>query len=221
MLCNATLTSNVWIIFLLVGERYRVLCHGFVSSVLAHTQHSQKFHKIGFFVIFMSILYNLPRYFELYVQYVPKENHYLISSSHLTENYLYMVGYRIIGSLIFYSAMPYIVIFFMSYKVLNVIRNVGHVGYSEKSPSYAPFDSDKVLMALAMRFLVSRLLTTLLDIAESVVGFNVFFDSPFTLVCSYLSNFLVVCSSASSFLVFCTFSKKFRASLICCNCLRK
>lgn len=216
MLCNAAFTASVWLMLSLVRDRYRLLCCRFADSVAAKSRHTIKnIHWILFSLSATSIFFSVPRFFELDVFY--NHTQYYIEPSKLLDNGLYMIGYRIIGSLIFYSAVPYIFTFITSFKIWLVLKNATKARkamYVNTPNTPIMSDSDRVIVTLAIRFLVSRFLTTLIDIAESFFGSSNFFSLSIAALGVHASNFIVVLSSASTFFTFFVFSTKFRASIV-------
>lgn len=74
-------------------------------------------------------------------------------------------------------------------------------------------DSEKLFIAIIVKFLISRLLTTVLDITEHLIGSDTFFRSNEMLFLAQLSNLIVIVSSGSNFLIFYKFSTSFRSSM--------
>lgn len=221
VLCNASFTASVWLMLSLVRDRYRLLCCRFADSVAAKSKHTLKnIHWILFGLSLASVFFSLPRFFEIQVSYNHTSDQYSLETSDLVDNVFYMVGYRIVGSLIFYSAIPYIFTFITSFKIWLVLKNASKVRkamYVNTSNSSIMSDSDRVIVTLAIRFLVSRFPTTLIDIAESFLGTPTFFSFTFASLAVHTSNFIVVLSSASTFFTFYIFSKKFRKSIWSCK----
>lgn len=217
MLCNSAFTASVWLMLRLVRDRYKLLCGRFADTVVAKSEDSRKsIHLLLIGLSISSIGFSVPRYFELHVSYNPLYHNYSIEPSDLVENRIYMVGYRIIGSLIFYSAIPYIFTFITSFKIWIILKTAAKARkamYVSATDTSVRTDSDRVIISLAIRFLVSRLPTTLIDIAESVLGSHEFFSSSLAVLGIHSSNFIVVFSSATTFFTLFFFSTKFRASI--------
>src|SRR4051794_656527 len=95
----------------LIIDRYCSLCRPFKSLVMVQHHRAKQIHITLAIVTILSIIYSLPRYFELNVSYNNASNNYSIVYSNLMTSELYMVGYRIIGSLIFCTVLPYILVF--------------------------------------------------------------------------------------------------------------
>lgn len=73
--------------------------------------------------------------------------------------------------------------------------------------------SEKVFIALTIKFLISRLTSTFIDTIECIVGPDVFVQSSTATLIVNINNIVVIISSALNFFIFWTFSAKFRRSL--------
>lgn len=71
-------------------------------------------------------------------------------------------------------------------------------------------DSETILVCVMFKFLLSRLMPTVLDVAEHFVGSVEFVNSRTVTRFVDTSNLIVICSSAANFLIFFTFSRSFR-----------
>src|SRR3569833_3009538 len=107
----------------LVLDQYWTLCRRFKNIVFTQQKHNKHIHFILAFLSLMACVYSIPRFFELKITYFQLYNVYLISYTNLKQNEMYMLLYRIIGSLIFYSAVPYIVVFFVFTRCWFEVRN--------------------------------------------------------------------------------------------------
>lgn len=215
-ICNTTFTTSVWLMIALIVDRYCSLCRPFKSLVMVQHHRAKQTHITLIVVTVLSVIYSLPRYFELNVSYSEVSQNYSIQYSGLMHIKSYMIGYRIIGSLIFCTVLPYIFVFIAFAKFWTVLRNASKariVMRASQSVQVIMHDSDRLLLALTMRFLLSKFPTSLLDIVENSFGSAAFFSSSFTMFCAQMSNFFVIMSSASTFFMFVIFSNKFRCNL--------
>jgi hypothetical protein len=205
-------TFNVWLMLALMFERYRLLCRK-LSNTVGYKPRDIYSKIIS--ILIASFLFASLRFFELKVTYSLTDEQYHIEQTTLAIHSYYMLLYRIIGSLLFYSFVPYILIFIFSMKIWSVIikSNEEHVKMNVSRTNST--ESNRILMALSVRFLVSRLPLSMLDIIELLHGTINFFDSTLTMLCTHASNFLVVLSCALTFFTFYAFSMKFRNSMKC------
>lgn len=97
----------------LMFDRYRTLCQPFAVK----SNNIPLIHKALFGVAFTALLFSIPRFFELHSKFDPEENEYYIAQTELVNDQIYMIGYRIVGGLLFYSVLPYVVLFILSFRV--------------------------------------------------------------------------------------------------------
>lgn len=71
-------------------------------------------------------------------------------------------------------------------------------------------DSERILVCVMFKFLLSRLMPTILDVVEHFVGGVEFVHSLTVTRFVDTSNLIVICASAANFLIFFTFSHSFR-----------
>lgn len=197
-------------------ERYRTLCSPFMSSVIALNSSPRKIHATLTFVTFFSLIFSFPRLYEFLVVYDANAHSYSIYRTDLINSPVYVIGYRIIGSLLFYSALPYILIFIMSFKVWNKIRSSTKARAEMNvvsSKANEKISSEKIFIAIALKFLISRFTSTSFDILEHLIGVEAFIGSILVMFCVHINNLIVIVSSALNFFIFCFFSKSFRKAL--------
>lgn len=170
------------------------------------------------------MLFTLPRYFEFVVnvERIPLNSTQRLQLQHsqLALNSIYILGYRIIGSLLFYSAVPYLVILTLSLKIYFTNKKASRrrrrmsITKQNNCPT-----SERLFIAIVAKFLISRWPTTALDIAEFIVGSSEFVKSHEMMLLSQISNLVVILFSASSFCIFYKFSSHFRSSFTCLSVL--
>ena len=198
----------------LIIDRYCALCGRFANIVMAQKQNDAKIHLILTAISISSFLYSAPRYFELNISYNEIHQLYIVSTTDLFSNTIYMIYYRIIGSLIFYTMVPYIIVCIAFIKFFIVLKNLNKTRVSLnvlKPKSIKENESNSLLIALSIRFLLSRLPTTLVDVYEMIFKNQTeFLESQIAMIFVFISNFLVIFSSASTFFLFLTFSCRFR-----------
>jgi hypothetical protein len=214
VISNAAFTASVWLMVSLIIDRYCALCRRFENLVVAQKQNDQRIHIILSTLSLVSFLYSVPRYFELNISFNYDHSVYVVTSTNLLSNSTYMIYYRIIGSLIFYSIVPYIIVFIAFVKFSFFLRNFHTTRVSlnvPQSKTAKENESNRLLLALSIRFLLSRFPSTLVDIYEMISGSQEeFLQSTIAMFCVYVSNFLVIFSSASTFFLFFIFSCRFR-----------
>uniref|UniRef100_A0A915PI39 G-protein coupled receptors family 1 profile domain-containing protein n=1 Tax=Setaria digitata TaxID=48799 RepID=A0A915PI39_9BILA len=210
LLSNASLTASVWLMCVLMFERYRAFC----KPLENHTK-PQKVHRTLCVVSLLAVLFSLPRLFELSVYELNGEYH--VNQTLLVETRFYMVGYRIIGGMLFYSLLPYIVLFIISIRISLAI----HAANKQRQTFAATrgvthFKSagcELVLITVMAKFLISRLMPTALDVAEHIVSSPEFLLSTTATFFVDVSNLIVVVSGATNFFVYFTLSRAFRRTV--------
>ncbi|MCP9265622.1 Mitochondrial-processing peptidase subunit beta [Dirofilaria immitis] len=166
LLSNASLTASVWLMCVLMFERYRAFCRPLDSR---HTK-PQKVHRTLSLVSLLALLFSLPRLFELSVYELNGEYH--VNQTLLVEIRAYMLGYRIIGGMLFYSLFPYIILFIISARICLAI----HAANKQRQNFVATrgitnlksTDCELLLITVMAKFLISRLMPTALDLAEHI-----------------------------------------------------
>uniref|UniRef100_A0A0N5A9C6 G_PROTEIN_RECEP_F1_2 domain-containing protein n=1 Tax=Syphacia muris TaxID=451379 RepID=A0A0N5A9C6_9BILA len=217
LISNASLTASVWLMCVLMFERYRAFCKPLITSGMS----AAKVHKILAFVVVLSIIFSLPRFFEVVV--LEYDDGFVdVVQSDLGKNHIYLFYYRIIGGLVFYSLLPYIVLFALSAKISLVLRTAAKqrqiMSSSMNHKTKAISDSELILLAVMAKFLLSRLMPTALDVAEHIVTSEIFVLSSVATLIVAISNLLVVISSGINFFIYFMFSKTFRHSAcLCCK----
>uniref|UniRef100_A0A914ZGH3 G-protein coupled receptors family 1 profile domain-containing protein n=1 Tax=Parascaris univalens TaxID=6257 RepID=A0A914ZGH3_PARUN len=218
MLSNATLTASVWLMCAMMYDRYEALCRPLRQqlSYCATTNPTRRIHIICATILLLGLIYTLPRLFELTV--VSVNNTLRVEQTSLVRNRLYMIGYRIVGALFFYSLLPYVVLSFITARVSYALHHASYKRttiskYSHRTLRHRSSDSERILMAIMTKFLISRLLPTALDIIEHIIGQeNFLFSATITIIVD-ICDLIVVLASASNFFIYCAFSRSFRCTL--------
>ncbi|KAM3725463.1 Sex peptide receptor [Dirofilaria immitis] len=211
LLSNASLTASVWLMCVLMFERYRAFCRPLDSR---HTK-PQKVHRTLSLVSLLALLFSLPRLFELSVYELNGEYH--VNQTLLVEIRAYMLGYRIIGGMLFYSLFPYIILFIISARICLAI----HAANKQRQNFVATrgitnlksTDCELLLITVMAKFLISRLMPTALDLAEHIVSSSEFLVSTTATFFVDISNLIVVISSAMNFFIYFTLSRAFRRTV--------
>jgi hypothetical protein len=216
-MCNFTFSASVFLMLALMFERYRTLCCQFSTAVLARHSSAKTAHLTLAMVTIFSFCYSIPRYFEFTVKFNYDHHLYLTIPTSLMTSRIYIIGYRIVGGVLFYSACPYILIFIMSFKVWKKTTEAYHERAQMKAPSIRErenLNSERIFFAITTKFLISRLAATLFDILEHLLGAQAFVESPFAMLCVHFNNLVVVIASILNFFIFFGFSSSFRKSAV-------
>ncbi|EFO20222.1 hypothetical protein LOAG_08267 [Loa loa] len=209
LLSNASLTASVWLMCVLMFERYRAFCKPLDSYV-----KPQRIHRTLFLVSLLALIFSLPRLFELSVYELDGE--YYVNQTLLVETRAYMVGYRIIGGMVFYSLFPYIVLFIITVRICLAIHAANKQRQNIATRGVIQFrsaDCELLLITVMAKFLISRLMPTALDLAEHIVSSSEFLISTTATFFVDISNLIVVLSSATNFFIYFALSQAFRRTV--------
>ncbi|TMS38418.1 hypothetical protein L596_005148 [Steinernema carpocapsae] len=224
VMSNAALTASVWLMIALMVDRYRALCSPLTVAInfqkslpVAHV------HRVLAIVSLAAIIFSLPRYFELTLDRDIYSGEVFVRQTTLVDNMVYMIGYRIAGGIVFYSLVPYIVLFALSARIWCVVhksaREQMKMHVRRRTTTKGRADSEMILLMVMAKFLISRLMPTALDLAEHISGAETFLHSPTATLFVDISNLIVVFSSTTNFFFFLFFSRSFRrivmASVAC------
>jgi len=97
LMSNAALTASVWLMCALIADRYRTISRSFKRS----SQSASGINKALSIVCLFAVLFSLPRFFEIEVVFDEEFEGYYPVQTNLVHSKLYMVGYRIVGALLF------------------------------------------------------------------------------------------------------------------------
>uniref|UniRef100_A0A0N4ZCD1 G_PROTEIN_RECEP_F1_2 domain-containing protein n=1 Tax=Parastrongyloides trichosuri TaxID=131310 RepID=A0A0N4ZCD1_PARTI len=236
--CNTTMVASVWLMCALMYDRYRALSSKLTVALSLKSIREKDIHKMLAFVSLTALLYTLPRFFELKVIYeeieinstlyddikdevIDKKVVPIPVQTDLVRNNFYMIGYRVIGGLLFYSLIPYILLFGASTKISIDLhksakkrQRMFSMTSMRQSVSSSTSESNKILIAVMAKFLISRLMPTILDVAECLLGTdsfnNDYFYAPLFID---ISNFIIVVASTTNFFIFHYYSKIFKGAL--------
>ncbi|KAI6214161.1 hypothetical protein M3Y94_00235800 [Aphelenchoides besseyi] len=215
-LSNTALTTSVWLISALMLDRYRSL----VVNTFSVRSSTPAVNRVLLCVCAAAFVYNIPRFFELGSEIHEPTQRPVIYQTELVQSSVYMLGYRIVGGILFYSLVPYGFLFVLGFKVWMVIRRAAQqrqkMNANSASNSFLhanTTDSEMILIAVIAKFLLSRLLPTILDCVEHIVGAKEFTHSATLTICVDMSNLVVVTSSAINLFIFYACSASFRKSL--------
>ncbi|CEF60422.1 G protein-coupled receptor, rhodopsin-like family and GPCR, rhodopsin-like, 7TM domain-containing protein [Strongyloides ratti] len=230
--CNTTMVASVWLMCALMYDRYRALTSKLNVALSIKSVKEKEIHKMLALVFLSSLIYTLPRFFELKVIY--KEIEPNVSSSEfyinendniqiipipvqtdLVRNNFYMIGYRVIGGFLFYSLIPYIILFGTSTKISIELHKTAKrrqkmlsTSLSNKNISNVTSESNRILFAVMAKFLISRLMPTILDVIECLVGADSFNnDHYYVSLFIDISNFIIVVASGTNFFIFNCYKK--------------
>lgn len=118
---NITLIGSVWIVMALTVDRYFALCQPLTHKAIGK---KTRVKKLLFLVSVMATLFGMPRCFELNVITSDVGNGTIVAHvapTNLTKSDIYMIGYRVLGGLIFYSLVPFVLLFCITIRITIAI----------------------------------------------------------------------------------------------------
>uniref|UniRef100_A0A0N5C3V4 G_PROTEIN_RECEP_F1_2 domain-containing protein n=1 Tax=Strongyloides papillosus TaxID=174720 RepID=A0A0N5C3V4_STREA len=231
--CNTTMVASVWLMCALMYDRYRALSPNLTVALSLKSVREKDIHKMLALVFISALIYTLPRFFELKVVYQEVEynnsfTNYVFDENQaqlvpipvqtdLVRNSFYMIGYRVVGGFLFYSLIPYILLFGASTKIsieLHKTAKKRQKMFSNSSPRYrisaGTSESNRILLAVMAKFLISRLMPTILDVVECLLGADSFNnDYYYATLLIDISNFIIVLASTTNFFIFNCYKKLF------------
>lgn len=121
MFCNGALTASVWLTLAFMVDRYKKVTKPFHKMVIAQNSRNPisetRIHLFMLLLSFLAMAYALPRFFEINVDVDTEANRYYFMPTVLSSSHMYNLVYRIIGGMVFYSALPYILMFIISARI--------------------------------------------------------------------------------------------------------
>lgn len=126
MFCNGALTASVWLTLAFMVDRYKKVTKPFHKMVIAQNSTNPmsetRIHLFMLLLSFLAMAFALPRFFEITVDVDTEADGYSFMSTVLSESHMYNLVYRIIGGIVFYSALPYILMFVISARIWIALR---------------------------------------------------------------------------------------------------
>lgn len=233
--------SSVWIIVLVTGNRYVVVCRPLQAKALARVCY---IHTQLAIVVILGTLYSIPRFFEYEIHDMihPSENVtiYITSTSDFFKDKTYQILYRNVSFFLVMNIVPLIVItvftIFLVREVwrarkLRQVLTKSKIMRSSPSPKRGSQSEDSsltftLIMVVVVFFVcqVPAAVTRVFVMISPDTGSNCGeFDAFF----SHLSDFLVFLNSSVNFIIYCVCSSTFRRDLRtvfttrgpCCSCI--
>lgn len=122
---SPAVTACIWCTVLITTERYLSLCHPLLHRRIRPHSASQIYGLVTIAVA--AILYRIPKWFELHIAECTDENDQSIIPvlwpTRLLQNPQYMIGYRVVGSLVFHSVGPFLLLTVMSVLIVRKLTN--------------------------------------------------------------------------------------------------
>ena len=204
-----TQMSTVWLTVLVSLERYIAICFPLRSSSICTIS---KVRKAVILIFIVSIIYNIPRYFEFEVSSNEEINKTSIGTQEI---------YRYLYSGILYSLtlffIPLLSLIFLNVKLILAIKE------GKKQWETLQFRQRKeqnltiIPLTIVLVFFICGVPALAVNVIDSINPYLM--DQPWYLVFLVIANLLVVLNSACNFIIYCLLGKKFRTKLLqMCRC---
>lgn len=210
-------TISIYMTFLISLERYIAVCHPLKAKSFCTKART----KVSIIVIVtISILYNIPRYFEIGVgENIDDEfgKFYFTHATSLRRNKLYITIYIHWLYCIFMNLIPLSSITFFNLMIYRQVRIVNRNRSKLTSKQMQDIKLTTMLFCVVIVFLTCQFLAVLTNILETF--YNVHNDW-----LTKLSNFFVTLNSSVNFIIYVVLVRKFRIifvrqvkALFCCE----
>lgn len=137
-IANIAMMSCIWCTVLITMERYLSLCHPLLHQRLKRASHETR---ILICVAVFAIVYLMPKWFELAVSECKDQSSEqilpMLQTTWFSQHISYMAIYRLIGGLIFQSLGPFMLLFFMSFRMSCTLAEAVHFRHQFSTNDYA------------------------------------------------------------------------------------
>lgn len=199
-------TGSIWTTCLVTIERYWAVTYPLRAMVLS----TRKRALIALsFVSLASIVYNLPRFFEVEIKANEQTGVRMIVQTSLRLNETYRLVYYIALNLLLTHVIPLTTLTVLNFKIHKQIK-AANINRAQLSASQrSELNVSSMLMVLVLIFIICNVPAFIVNVLE-VIEFNtVFID-----YCATISNVLVCINSSVNFLIYCIHTKSFRTKFI-------
>lgn len=126
VISSMAITACIWCTVLITAQQYVLVCHPQFYQRINKKSAKQIYALL--IVAVLTCVYRIPKWFELrIVKCVDKSGHEVLpvlQSTWLLQNLQYMIGYRLVGGLVFHSLGPFVLIVIMSLMIIRKISTV-------------------------------------------------------------------------------------------------
>lgn len=143
---NTAITACIWCTIFVTAERYLSLCHPLQHRLIAERTARQIY--ILVFITVSASLYCIPLWFELQFDECVDQNTQkiviVLLPTWLLQSTRYMIGYRLVGGLLFHSLGPFILLAVMSVLIARNLKNAVdfRLQFRSTASSSSPVETD-------------------------------------------------------------------------------
>ncbi|XP_054722389.1 FMRFamide receptor-like [Uloborus diversus] len=204
-------TGSVWTTVAVTVERYIAVCLPLKAKFLCTYRRARLFN---FIVTFLSICYNIPRFWEVeHIEVFSSQLNrtvYKVVASQLRVNKLYYEVYHIWLYLLVMYFIPFLVLTVFNIYIWKTVRRANRERRVLSRKQEGEFSLAMMLLCVVIIFLLCNILALLINIIEY---FDIFLP-PLVRV----SNLLVTINSSVNFVIYCIFGRKFKRTFLVLFC---
>lgn len=210
-------TESVWTLVLLSFERYLGICHPLKNNRRRSTPKPSKFNWILFTLVSVSgVIFSIPRFFEI-TSCQASDKSLIVTPTSLRLSGHYQLIYNVILRLVCLTVGPFFLMFILTCLICVSLRN--SQGLHQAAVPYRFIKASRkrlettmnsMLIADAVKFLLSMSLTAALDFCELILSTENLESLPFVYVVD-ISNVIIILSSSLNFFVYWCCGSKFRS----------
>lgn len=224
-LINTCRAGSAWILLATSVQRYLAICHPFQSQI--HSSDRRK-RMIVAIISLLGFLFNIPWWFEFRIDFCSQDENRtqpMLTTTNLRLNADFYLVYHVIISQIFITVGPFVITTILTYKIVCLLRKQNallklskreHETGKRKRQSLETGMS-KMLIAVAVKFLICLALPIVVDISEATMDSVKFYHAyAFSYVVD-VSNFCIVANSAVNLAIYLVFCDRFRQVALGCD----
>ncbi|VDN56079.1 unnamed protein product [Dracunculus medinensis] len=185
--------TTVYLTILVSVHRYLAICHPFLIRRIS-SPNAVKYVIFG--VILFSILFNIPRWFELENEACISETFH--SPAPLIQNYDFIIAYRIVLFIVVVFLIPFVTLTIVNFKIIEALQS------SAKLVLLISYGITVMLVAIISEFLLFNVLSFVNNIVELI------FHSSYFQFLVELSTVLVNLNGATTIIIYLIFGSKYR-----------
>ena len=211
-------TGTIWLTVLIAASRYVAVCWPYSAprycSLLV-------VRKAVLAILAFSVLYNLPRFFEVCIVLKPKAanlTEYHLSSLH-TLRYTQFGGsrfYRVVYFNVFYImtsfVLPLLLLLFLNVRLTIAYRVVQRRRNSMRSGQHDHHDHS-ITLVMIMVVLLFIICNAPARVVQMIWHYNSYECPTSAFILSVISNVMEVLNSSANFIIYCVFRRQFRINL--------